>query len=599
MSPPLLDAALGYAELGWTVFKLNGKRPATSNGFKDATADPHRIRATFRGSRRANLGIATGEAKLLIVDVDPRHGGDESLRALEQENGALPQTVRARTGGGGEHIYFKNPGDVGSSAGRLGRGLDVRGNGGYVVAPPSVHKSGRRYSWINPPGDFEVADPPAWLLTLCVKGVTERDSEWEPSGREPSPEVLALLEDGDWAIGEQRECALRVTRALLNEGRGTEDIVDQVFDALERSNQEPSEPWTRGDVEKLVADLAGSDPPSLRLKEQSKGDAAARFEMRSLRDAKVVAAKPIDWVVPDLVAAGEKIVIAGPPKSFKTWFALHLCRAVALGEAVLGEEAWKASGPQSVIYVQEEGNPQRWAKRLVSTFDDDDSAPFYYVHRPGLSLLNNEHLEELSTQAIERHARLILLDPYQRVTPGVKENDASDSGPAWDAIHELARSTGAAVVVVHHSRKDTGPTMDAIRGTSRIAGEVDLMAILKKVSDGRLEMFLDGRDLVRPADYDGNLEVVYDPEQPHDMRVGGSLRVKGAANTTLPAIIDALKDADGPLSTSEVKERVEGELGEKRSRQRIASLLDVLVGEGKVEKAAASKGKATFWRWVR
>ena len=148
------------------------------------------------------------------------------------------------------------------------------------------------------------------------------------------------------------------------------------------------------------------------------------------------------------------------------------------------------------------------------TFDGSNSAPFYYAHRPGLSLLNGEHLEELSAQVIERRARLILLDPYQRVTPGVKENDASDSGPAWDAIHELARSTGAAVVVVHHSRKDTGPTMDAIRGTSRIAGEVDLMAVLKKVSDGRLEMYLDGRDLVRPTDYDGNLEVAYDRSSP-------------------------------------------------------------------------------------
>ena len=598
MSPPLLDAALSYAELGWPVVKLNGKRPAASNGFKDATTDPHRIRATFRGSRRANLGIATGEANLLVLDVDPRHGGDESLRALEQVNGPLPQTVRARTGGGGEHIFFKNPGDVGSSAGRLAHGLDVRGNGGYVVAPPSVHKSGKRYSWINSPDDFEVVNPPAWLLALCVKGVTERDSEWEPSGREPSSEVLALLKDGDWPMGEQRECALRVTRALLNEGRSTEDIVDQVFDALERSNQEPQEPWTHVDVEKLVADLAASDPPSLRLEEKSKGGAAARFEMRSLRDAEAVAAKPIDWIVPDLVAAGEKIVIAGPPKSFKTWFALHLGRAVALGEAVLGEESWKASGPQPVIYVQEEGNPQRWAKRLVSTFDGSNSAPFYYAHRPGLSLLNGEHLEELSAQVIERRARLILLDPYQRVTPGVKENDASDSGPAWDAIHELARSTGAAVVVVHHSRKDTGPTMDAIRGTSRIAGEVDLMAVLKKVSDGRLEMYLDGRDLVRPTDYDGNLEIAYDPEQPHDMRVAGSLRVKGVANTTLPVITSALADADEPLSTSEIKKRVEDQMGGKRSRQRIASLLDVLAGEGKVEKAATSRGKATFWRWI-
>jgi hypothetical protein len=599
MSSPVLDAALGYAELGWPVFKLKGKRPAArSNGFKDATTDRHRIGAMFRRSPRANLGIATGAAGLAVLDVDPRHSGDESLQALEQAHEPIPQTVRARTGGGGEHIFFKNPGDIGSSAGRLGPGLDVRGNGGYVVAPPSTHESGNRYEWINPPDEFEVAEAPAWLLALCNEANAEQASDWEPSGRKPSSAILTLLRDGDWPIGEQRSIMLRVTRALLDEGRSTEDVVGQVFDALERSDQEQQEPWTRVDVEKLVADLAASDPPSLRLKEKSKGGVAARLEMRSLRDAEAVAAEPIDWIVPGLIAAGEKIVIAGPPKSFKTWLALSLCRAVALGEAVLGEEAWKASEPQPVIYVQEEGNPQRWAERLVSTFDGKNSAPFYYAHRPGFSLLKGEHLEELSAQAIELGARLIILDPYQRVTPGVKENDASDSGPAWDAIHELARSTGAAVVVVHHSRKDTGPTMDAIRGTSRIAGEVDLMAVLKKVGNARLEMYLDGRDLVRPMEEDGNLEISYDPERPHEMRVAGRLRTKGAANATLPAVISALTDAHDPLSTSEVVKQVKDRLGESRSRQRVTSQLDALVDEGKVEKVAGPKGKTTRWRWI-
>lgn len=449
----------------------------------------------------------------------------------------------------------------------------------------------------QPARPVRVAESPAWLLALRIEDSAGRASDWKPSGRRPSSAILALLKDGDWPMGEQRTIMPRVSRALLAEGRSTDDIADQVFDALERSEQDPAWPWTREEIGRLVTDIAASDPPSLRI-EQKAESASGRFKLLSLHDAEAIAAEPIDWVVPDLIAVGEKIVIAGPPKSYKTWFALHLGRAVALGEPVLGEGAWTVSTPQPVVYVQEEGNPQRWAKRLRSTFSDDDAAPFYYVHRPGLSLLSEEHLEELSAQVIECGARLILLDPYQRVTPGVKENDASDSGPAWDAIHALAKTTEAAVVVVHHSRKDSGATMDAIRGTSRIAGEVDLMAVLKKVGDGRLEMYLDGRDLARPMDDDGNLEVSYDPERPHEMRVAGHLQVKGVENAALPAIITVLSAARDPLSTSEVVKQVKEQLGETRSRQRVTSQLEALVDEARVEKVAGPKGKATHWRWI-
>jgi len=121
---------------------------------------------------QANLGVATD--KLVVINVDPRHGGDESFRALEREH-AIPPTWRALTGGGGEHVLFAAPDGVEIAnvvaalmdQPPLGRGIDIRARGGYIVAPPSQHISGRSYCWSvdHHPQDVPLAPAPEWLVT--------------------------------------------------------------------------------------------------------------------------------------------------------------------------------------------------------------------------------------------------------------------------------------------------------------------------------------------------------------------------------------------------------------------------------------------------
>ena len=113
----------------------------------------------------ANVGIVTGVvSELVVLDVDPRHGGGESLAALEAEHGALPRTVESLTGGGGQHLYFRHPGGSVPS-GPIAPGLDLKGDGGLVVSPPSRHVSGRTYAWESgcAPGETLPADLPQWL----------------------------------------------------------------------------------------------------------------------------------------------------------------------------------------------------------------------------------------------------------------------------------------------------------------------------------------------------------------------------------------------------------------------------------------------------
>ncbi len=171
-NPTLFKAALSYAKRGILVFPCEpgGKRPLTHNGFWDATSDVHRVKAWWGRWPAANIGVPTGKSSgLLVLDVDPRDGGLESLAALEREDGPLPETARSRTGGGGMHVFFRYPPEeeVRNSAGWLGPGLDVRGEGGYVVVPPS--RTQGPYEWIDRSRPVEAA----WL----VERLSEHEEE--------------------------------------------------------------------------------------------------------------------------------------------------------------------------------------------------------------------------------------------------------------------------------------------------------------------------------------------------------------------------------------------------------------------------------------
>jgi hypothetical protein len=143
----VIQTALALAARGFHIFpcRPRDKRPATANGLKDATTDPDIIRAWWRQQPDNNIAIATGPASgVFVVDVDGLDA-EATLRRLEAEHGALPPTVEVITARG-RHIYFKWPQEpVRNSAGKIGPHIDVRGDGGYVLSPPSIHPSGRPY----------------------------------------------------------------------------------------------------------------------------------------------------------------------------------------------------------------------------------------------------------------------------------------------------------------------------------------------------------------------------------------------------------------------------------------------------------------------
>jgi Bifunctional DNA primase/polymerase, N-terminal/AAA domain len=189
------DLALGYAASGWPVFPCDPatKQPLTPKGFKDASLDHARIEAWWAKDPAAMIGVPTGSrSDIWVLDIDnkPDKDGFRALAALQAEHGALPETVTCRTPSGGSHIYFKCGGIEVRNRGNLEPGIDVRGEGGYVIAPGSVRADGCSYEWTAQPDD--VADAPPWLLAKVVKP-RAKDSKRLPGSN--APYVEAAIRD--------------------------------------------------------------------------------------------------------------------------------------------------------------------------------------------------------------------------------------------------------------------------------------------------------------------------------------------------------------------------------------------------------------------
>lgn len=232
----LLEAALGYAVRGWGVIPLHnptgggcscgkpdctriGKHPRTAHGVKDASKDPEQIRRWWERWPDANIGIMTGPGSgLLGLDIDGE-AGLKSVRRLRDEK-CLHKTLLSLTGRidedgkrNGWHLLYRYPDGVTirNSAGLLGKGVDVRGAGGYLVAPPSLHASGRRYQWKD--SECAIARAPNRLIARLKSGQTTSDE---------SPMADTLPE------GIRNVTLFRVGSALRRKGASQRDILQRL-----------------------------------------------------------------------------------------------------------------------------------------------------------------------------------------------------------------------------------------------------------------------------------------------------------------------------------------------------------------------------------
>jgi hypothetical protein len=269
-----LTAALAYAANGWAVFPLHnpkfgptgipacscgkspcsslGKHPRTITGLKDASKDADCIRAWWKQWPDANIAIATGEVSgIIVLDVDGE-AGKQSLADLMDEHGEFMESVEAETGGGGTHIIFRREEyAIQNSTSKLGPNLDIRGDGGYIVAPPSLHKTNKRYEWLErcAPTERSPISMPYWMIgKLLAKPRTETHDHAPAtdSGLHWLGKALAKA-----SFGNRNETGIWLACQLRDSGLNENEARQILWDYADRCPSGDT-PYTRREAEASV-----------------------------------------------------------------------------------------------------------------------------------------------------------------------------------------------------------------------------------------------------------------------------------------------------------------------------------------------------------
>jgi hypothetical protein len=244
-------AARGWAARGRPVLPVGEhKRPLTTNGLLDATCEPDVIDRLWQRWPDANVAIRTGAPSgLVVLDVDGDQGAD-ALHELERRHGRLPRTASVTTPRGGAHFYWRHPGrPVKTTAGALAPGIDVRGDGGYALVPPSVGANGRAYEWDEqaPP-----APMPAWLTEATA---ADARSGGDGPKREPASTWVAMVANG-LTEGERNAGLTRLVGHLLRRDVDVR-LVGSLAHLLNEHRVRPALPAE--EVERIIESIAGRE----------------------------------------------------------------------------------------------------------------------------------------------------------------------------------------------------------------------------------------------------------------------------------------------------------------------------------------------------
>jgi len=475
----VLAAALVYAGLNWPVFPLYevdengrcacsvttcknpGKHPRTAHGVKDATIEPTKIRQWWRQWPRANIGFATGSSSaLLVIDQDGPQG------ALTLKARALPRTPTVRTGRlGGRHLYFRLSGQQVPNRVKFAPGLDLRAEGGYVIAPPSRHVSGAVYEWITFP-DTPLAAAPAWLL------------EYPEEAHADHGPALNYLEQVRRGVdkGYRHYTALRIAGSLLARNIPP-DIVKVVLRHYASNCRPPHDPE---DCDRIVADIAAKEaakaPDSIRPPKGGVRD-ESNFRPESASELLASRPEPERWVWDRLLPQGGVTVLAAYMKTGKTTLAYPLALAVAKGQPFLNHPTQQGA----VLILAVEEHPRMILRRLRRFgLDHDDPV---YVHRGRLEY-SPAAIREIQAFILANHITLLVVDTLARFWNISDENNNAEVIRRVNPILDLARDTDCAILLIHHERKSGGEEGRSIRGGSALLGLVDQALILDRRQGG-------------------------------------------------------------------------------------------------------------------
>ena len=501
-----LDAALEIAAGGVPVFPCGAnKRPLTPHGFKDATCNDEIISDWWKRWPQANVAIPTGEMSdkvVLDVDMDKAKGkdGENTLAALTAKHGELPKTRQVKTPRGGRHICFRHPGIPipNNTETKLGKGLDIRGDGGYVLVPPSRTADGV-YEEID---DSELADIPPWLLTMML-GRAE-SAKTPPDEKTDVAVIKAAL--AYISANCDHDSWVRIGMALH-----TWDPVAG-FEVWEEWSQTGVEKYTEGETAKrwksfhetangvtlgTLFDIAkkngwdsgrdffgksqGKEPPRDRTRLPNPVDAS--------RWIRVLLPQP-EQILEQSIDKGTKNVIVAPSKGRKSFFLLQMGLCLAAAKPSFLD--WSIPAPRRVLLVQFEIKPAAFQHRLTRMMHaldihPDDLADRLQIINARGTKLGLHIFAQVTELALKHKSDVIIFDPVYKVMPG-DENKAEDVKPLLEMFDQLCEQTDAAVLYTCHTAKGMAgdrQAIDRIVGSGVIARDYDCqIGLVEHVEEG-------------------------------------------------------------------------------------------------------------------
>lgn len=476
------EQSLALADRGFWIFPVipNGKRPLIPGWQEAATTDPETIGKWFRGSD-ANIGISTGPSRLVVIDLDmPKDGGPTGAAAfaeLAKSHGATfgyMSTFTVRTASGGLHLYFRVPDgvDLRNSVRKLGPSIDVRAEGGLVVAPGS-EVDGSAYLVIR---DCEPAPLPSWLTETLTQPVRPEVPIDGPDGP-TSPYAEKAL---------QGECG-KVRGAL--EGTRNDTLVRAAF-ALGQLVAEGQITGARAARELLdAADYAGLEPAEAAATVASGLKGGMANPRR--KEIEVVESRPAQWLsvnqldsmpepeplIADTIDKRTVAELVGQWGTCKSFIALDWALSVATGKAWHGRKVEQGR----VLYIVAEG-AYGLSKRVAAwrnTYGQKITNDALIVQPTPINLMNTAEIDRLCERL--GGFGLIIIDTLSKCMVGADENSAQAMSVAVDSMYRMRDATGAGtVLVVHHTGKD-GMTS---RGSGALDAGVDTVYITDKDVNG-------------------------------------------------------------------------------------------------------------------
>jgi len=496
-----LEVALDYVRMGWKVLPVveNGKIPATAHGVKDATNDIDKITDWWTRNPNFNIGVAAGEASGIIVyDIDPRNGGEDSWQQWLKEHGDVPDGIMALTAGGGQHYIARYQQGIRSC--KLRTGIDLLSDGRYFVAYPSTI-DGRSYQWEGS------SDPFDGVLPFDIP------SNWYDSMSKRTIETTVNAV-GDIIKGDRNNGLTSLAGSMRHLGMKENEILKAL---LEINDTRCSPPLPESEVRQISRSVSRYEIDYDVAVDTALGSEAAEMLLANLKAEQgdyyftkassfLSQPAPMEWVIKGWIPTHSVSMIFGESGVGKSFIALDMACSIATGNTWQGTKTKHGN----VVYLAGEGN-YGIRQRIASWCKKHD------VHSLDNLLISNKPIDldadgsafnviqavrDISTDDIS----MVFIDTLNNHMSG-DENSAQDTRRMINASKLIASALNSSVAFIHHTGLNG---KDRSRGSSAWKGSLDSSIIISRVDEeGTIEINCTKmKDAEEPEPMFGKLEYV-------------------------------------------------------------------------------------------